>query len=509
VDDEPDFITGFRRVLAREDLEILSAHSGDEALEIVRVRRPDVIFMDLRMPGLDGLATLKRMREMDSRLIVVLMTAYSTTSTIIEAMKHGAFEFLGKPFSGTKLREVAGEALKVANDMRTVVSYRHQPVEGEGTEAIVGQSDAMQRVYKAIGQVAASSATVLITGESGTGKELVARAIYHHSDRSSRPFIAVNCAAIPENLLESELFGHEKGAFTGAVGRKPGKFEVAQSGTIFLDEIGDMSLSTQTKILRVLQDGSFQRVGGTETLKADIRVLAATNRDLPQMIREGAFRSDLYYRLNVVHIEMPTLAERAEDIPLLVDYFLRRLERETRRKSPAVSSAAMEVLQGYSWPGNVRELENVLRNLVLTAKADTVMPGDLRLRGELGEALGPRRGVGATEVPGVGTPATALPPVLPASASAAQAGDSWVVDAGVFRDIERAVEPLFDQLVEARGRGHKFSAFDVMERAMILHALNKMRGNQVQAAKALGITRSTLRKRIARYGLKIDTRVRG
>ncbi|MBX3730050.1 MAG: sigma-54-dependent Fis family transcriptional regulator [Candidatus Sumerlaeia bacterium] len=509
VDDEPDFITGFRRVLTREDLEILSAQSGEEALEIVRVRRPDVIFMDLRMPGLDGLATLKRMREMDSRLIVVLMTAYSTTSTIIEAMKHGAFEFLGKPFSGTKLREVASEALKVANDMRTVVSYRPQAVEGEGTEAIVGNSDAMQRVYKAIGQVAASNATVLITGESGTGKELVARAIYHHSDRSGRPFIAVNCAAIPESLLESELFGHEKGAFTGAVGRKPGKFEVAQSGTIFLDEIGDMSLSTQTKILRVLQDGSFQRVGGTETLKADIRVLAATNRDLPRMIREGAFRSDLYYRLNVVHIEMPTLAERAEDIPLLVDYFLRRLERETRRKSPAVSAAAMQMLQGYSWPGNVRELENVLRNLVLTAKTDTVMPGDLRLRGELGEVLGSRRTPGATEATGFGMPATAPPPDVPTSATAPQTGESWVVDAGVFRDIETAVEPLFDQMVEARGRGYKFSAFDVMERAMILHALNKMRGNQVQAAKALGITRSTLRKRIARYGLKIDTRVRG
>ncbi|MDK2971158.1 MAG: hypothetical protein PWP23_913 [Candidatus Sumerlaeota bacterium] len=511
VDDEPDFITGFRRVLARDDLEILSAQSGEEALALVRQRRPDVIFMDLRMPGLDGLATLKRLREMDSRLIIILMTAYTTTSTIIEAMKHGAFEFVAKPFSGTKLREIAAEALKVANDMRTVVSYHPSANESESTEQIIGSSDAMQSVYKAIGQVAASNATILITGESGTGKELVARAIYHHSDRSTKPFIAVNCAAIHDNLLESELFGHEKGAFTGAAARKLGKFEVARNGTIFLDEIGDMALSTQTKILRVLQDGSFQRVGGTETLQADIRVIAATNRDLPRMIKEGTFRSDLYYRLNVVHIEMPPLSQRAEDIPLLVDYFLRRLQRETRRQCPSVSSAAMKVLQAYPWPGNVRELENVIRNLVLTVKSDTVLPSDLRLRGELAETAPPRGEFSAaapsTQAFASRTPETSNDDADLIGGDAAL--DNCVFDSGVFRDIETAVEPLFDQLVDARDRGHKFSAFDVMERAMILHALNKVKGNQVQAARLLGITRSTLRKRIARYGLKIDTRVRG
>lgn len=506
VDDEPDFITGFRRILAQDELEILSALSGEDAIRIVRERRPDVIFMDLRMPGMDGIATLKSLREFDSRLIIILMTAYTTTSTIIEAMKYGAFDFIAKPFSGTKLRELATEALKVASDMRTVVSYHSNGDAEEGSDLIIGNSDTMQRVYKAIGQVAASNATVLITGESGTGKELVARAIYHHSDRSSKPFIAVNCAAIPENLLESELFGHEKGSFSGAVSRKLGKFEVAQKGTIFLDEIGDMALSTQTKILRVLQDGSFQRVGGTETLTADIRVIAATNRDLQTMIRDGDFRSDLYYRLNVVHIEMPALRERAEDIPPLIDYFLRRMQRETRSTVPAVSAAAMKVLQAYSWPGNVRELENVIRNLVLTVKTDTILPSDLRLRGELIESTAPPLASARF--------AAAPPPETQAegtNGASAHAGglESVVLDSGTFRDIEEATEPLFDRLVDARDRGHKFSAFDVIERALILHALNKTRGNQVQASKMLGITRSTLRKRIARYGLRIDTRVRG
>jgi DNA-binding NtrC family response regulator len=497
VDDEPDFITGFRRVLASEDVEIHAALSGAEAIESIRVRRPDVIFMDLRMPGLDGLTTLKRLRDIDQRLIIILMTAHTSTGTVIEAMKSGAYDFIAKPFSGAKLRQVAQEALKVANDMRNVVSLQPAPDDAAGSEIIIGNSEPMQRVYKAIGQVAESSATVLITGESGTGKELVARAIYHHSDRAPKSFIPVNCAAIPENLLESELFGHEKGSFTGAAARRAGKFEVAHEGTIFLDEIGDMSLSTQTKILRALQDGTFQRVGGNETLKADVRVIAATNRDLPRMIRDGQFRADLYYRLNVVHIEMPPLRERREDIPALVEYFLRRIQHETRRSTPTFSAQAMTALQAYAWPGNVRELENVVRNLVLTSKTDTILPSDLRLIGDLqdAEATKPRvpSGNQVADSSQVQSPST---------------NESAVINDGTFADVEAAVRSLFDQLVQARERGDRFSTFDVLERALILHALNTVRGNQVQAAMLLGITRSTLRKRIARYGLKIDTTVK-
>jgi len=494
VDDEPDFITGFRRVLANDEVEIHAALSGAEAIESLRVQRPDVIFMDLRMPGLDGLTTLKRMREIDPRLIVILMTAHTTTGTVIEAMKSGAYDFIAKPFSGSKLKQVAQEALKVASDMRTVVSFQPAQDDSAGSEMIIGNSEPMQRVYKAIGQVAESNATVLITGESGTGKELVARAIYHHSDRAPKSFIPVNCAAIPENLLESELFGHEKGSFTGAAARRAGKFEVAHDGTIFLDEIGDMSLSTQTKILRVLQDGTFQRVGGNETLKANVRVIAATNRDLPRMIREGDFRADLYYRLNVVHIEMPLLRDRRDDIPALVEYFLRRIQHETKRGTPTFSAQAMTALQGYAWPGNVRELENVVRNLVLTSKTDTILASDLRLIGDL-QDVDP-------------VPARAATKSFDSNSESGDIEAATVIDEGLFADVEAELRPLFDKLVEARSRGERFSTFDVLERTMILHALNTVRGNQVQAAKLLGITRSTLRKRILRYGLRIDTTAR-
>src|SRR5437899_8387737 len=322
IDDEADVQYSFRRIFDSPEIELTATSSGEEGLKLIAKVKPDLVVMDVRMGGMNGLETLRRIRETDAKLPVIMMTAYGTTQMAIEAMKIGAYDYLLKPFDVVKLKEIVNNALKAAHDMRQVVSY--QPLlESEDYEAgIVGRSEAMQQVFKLIGQVAASDATALITGESGTGKELVARAIYHHSNRSQQAFLAVNCAAIPEQLLESELFGHERGAFTGATVQRIGKFEQCNRGTIFLDEIGDMTPATQTKILRVLQSGTFERVGGNTPIKVDVRIIAATNKPLEQAVAARQFREDLFYRLNVVRVHIPPLRERREDIPLLVNYFL-------------------------------------------------------------------------------------------------------------------------------------------------------------------------------------------
>src|SRR5687767_922335 len=299
VDDEADVQYSFRRIFDSAEIELTTASSGEAALEMIPRVHPDLVLMDVRMGGMNGLETLRRIRQADSKVPVIMMTAYGTTQTAIEAMKLGAYDYLLKPFDVPKLKEIVFTALKASRDMKRVVSY--QPLlESEDYEVgVVGRSEPMQKVFKLIGQLAASDATALITGESGTGKELVARAIYHHSKRSENPFLAINCAAIPENLLESELFGHERGAFTGAASQRIGKFEQCHGGTIFLDEIGDMTLPTQAKILRVLQSGTFERVGGNQAIKVDVRVIAATNKPLEQAVAAKTFREDLFYRLNV------------------------------------------------------------------------------------------------------------------------------------------------------------------------------------------------------------------
>src|SRR6266705_4084680 len=320
IDDEADVQYSFRRIFDSPGIELTAASSGEEGLKLIAKARPDLVLMDVRMGGMNGLETLRRLRQTDAKLPVIMMTAYGTSQTAIEAMKLGAYDYLLKPFDVPKLKQIIVAALKAARDMREVVSYEPH-LETEDYElAIVGRSDQMQTVFKLIGQLSASDATALITGESGTGKELVARAIYHHSRRAEKPFLAINCAAIPENLLESELFGHERGAFTGAADRRIGKFEQCDQGTIFLDEIADMPPSTQTKILRVLQSGEFQRVGGNQTFQVDVRVIAATNKDPEEQVSTKRFREDLYYRLNVVRIHLPPLRERREDVRLLVDY---------------------------------------------------------------------------------------------------------------------------------------------------------------------------------------------
>ena len=476
VDDDPDVIYSFRRLLRDEPLNIVAAPSGEEALAALPIERPDLVLMDVRMQGMDGLSTLRAMRKIDPKLMVVIMTAFGTTQTAIEAMKLGAYDYALKPFHVDALKEMIRAALKAGDDMKRVVSYQPLLSREEYSEGIIGKSHAMQEVYKRIGQVAAKDVSVLITGESGTGKELVARAIYHHSLRSAKPFLAINCAAIPETLLESELFGHEKGSFTGAVTRKLGKFEVCNEGTIFLDEIGDMPITTQTKILRVLQEGEFERVGGSDTVRVNVRLIAATNRELSTAIREGQFRQDLFYRLNVISLHLPPLRERRDDIPLLVEYFLQRFQPGGAVSRTAISREAMDALREAPWPGNVRELENVVKNALVTCKGSTILPANL--------ALGSR---------------TMLASGQAETKSAVSSAE---------QSFEVRVQSVFDDLVQRRWSQPSFDMFDVIEKELIAMALRKTDGNQLQAARLLGITRSTLRKRIAKYSISIHHEIK-
>lgn len=471
IDDEADVQYSFRRIFDSPDIELFTASSGEEGLQLIPKIKPDLVLMDIRMGGITGMETLRRIRQMDTKLLVILMTAYGTTQTAIEAMKLGAYDYLLKPFDVPKLKEIVTNALKAARDMKQVVSY--QPLlESEDYEAgVVGRSQAMQQVFKLIGQVAGTDATALITGESGTGKELVARAIYHHSERNSQPFLAVNCAAIPEQLLESELFGHERGAFTGATAQRIGKFEQCNNGTIFLDEIGDMTPPTQTKILRVLQSGTFERVGGNQPIKVNVRVIAATNKPLEQAVAARQFREDLFYRLNVVRIHIPPLRDRREDIPLLVNYFLKKIAKEQDRQPKSIASAAVKALEKYHWPGNVRELENIIRRAHVIAKSDAILPADL-----------------PAEVTGQGTPAVAMP---------VTAGEGSATDAAV----------LARQLFQIAKRDPKLKVLPAVERELVIEALKETANNQVHAAKLLGITRATLRKRIEKFGIQREIKI--
>jgi len=462
VDDEADIRRAFHRTLASDALQVVDAANGEEAIRMIAKERPNLVIMDIRMGATSGLDTLRKLRELDPKLLVIMMTGVGTTQTAIEAMKLGAYDYVLKPLEVPKLKALIDSALKTARDMREVVSYQPLLASEDYAEGIVGKSEPMQQVFKMIGQISQSDATVLITGESGTGKELAARAIYHHSRRAEKPFLAINCAAIPENLLESELFGHEKGAFTGAADRRIGKFEQCDQGTIFLDEIGDMPLSTQTKILRVLQNGEFQRVGGNQTYQVDVRVITATNKDPEQLVAAKKFREDLYYRLNVVRIHLPPLRDRRDDIRLLVDYFLQRLVKSGTLpgKVTKISSDALKILDRSSWPGNVRELENVIERSAVVARGDSILPKDLPP-----EVREPR--------------AVAIPPQDLAAA------------------IDAAVRPLY----ALAKKDPKLKIMALVERELIARALVETGGNQVQAAKLLGITRATLRKRIEKFSI--------
>ena len=472
IDDEEDVRYSFQRIFNSPDIELATASSGEEGLKVIPKFKPDLVLMDVRMTGMTGLETLRRIRQSDPKLLVILMTAYGTTQTAIEAMKLGAYDYLLKPFDAPKLKEIIGNALKAARDMKQVVSY--QPLlESEDYElGIVGRSEPMQQVFKLIGQVAGTDATALVTGESGTGKELVARAIYHHSNRSQQPFLAVNCAAIPEQLLESELFGHEKGSFTGATVQRIGKFEQCNHGTIFLDEIGDMTPATQTKILRVLQNGTCERVGGNSPIQVDVRVIAATNKPLEAAVAAKQFREDLFYRLNVVRIQIPPLRDRRDDIPLLVNYFLKKLAQE-RSQPKAIMPHVIKALEKYHWPGNVRELENIIRRAHVMAKGDAILLSDLppEISGQSGSGASP--------------PATTV-------------GEAAATDAAA----------IARQLFQWARRDPKLKIIPAVERELVVQALKETGDNQIQAAKLLGITRATLRKRIEKFGIRRELNVK-
>ncbi len=479
VDDEEQIHYAFRKILP-EDATVVSALSGEEALAKLAEGPPDLVIMDVRMGGMTGLATLQKVRERYPRLPIVIMTAYGTMQTAIEAMKLGAFEYLLKPFDIPRMQRVVNEAIATARAQRRgVAAGPPAPVpESPSADAVIGISAAMQEVYKQIGRVAEKDITVLIRGESGTGKELVARAIYRNSRRASRPFVVVNGAAIPDTLLESELFGYERGAFTGAQARHAGRFEQADGGTIFLDEIGELTAQTQAKLLRVLQEGEVTPLGGGDTRHVDVRVICATNRDLQAMLRAGQFREDLFYRLNVITIQMPPLRDRREDIPVLAAYFLNQYRKELGRHVRGLEAAALRAVEAYPWPGNVRELENTLKRAVLLAKGPLLTVEDLRLGIEPG-----------------------APPAEPAPADAPPAASSEPIESLGW---EALLDRALSRAVSTRGREKLMPA---VERVLITKALERTAGNQVQAARLLGISRNTLRSRMSKYAIRVEPAV--
>jgi two-component system nitrogen regulation response regulator GlnG len=465
-DDEPAIRWLLERLLRQAGHAVTVVEDGPAALAAATAAPApfDVAFLDIRMPGLDGLEVLSRLRGASPDTAVIVMTAHGSVRAAVEAMQRGAYDYLAKPFDNDEALLLVSRAVQARALAREVVELRTGIQEVWEFGALVGKSARMQDVYKTIGRIAGTDVTVLLLGESGTGKEVVGRAIHHYSRRAGKPFVAVSCAAIPATLLEAELFGHERGAFTDAHQRRLGKFELAHGGTIYLDEVGDLGPELQPKLLRVLQEREFERIGGGEPIRVDVRVVAATNRDLEALIREGRFREDLYYRLNVVPVTLPALRERGEDVPFLVDHFLAKYAGELGER--ALSAEALDRLSGYGWPGNVRELENVIQHAMVMATGGVILPEHLPI------------------APGAG--------------------------AAVAR--EGTLEQLIQQKLEecVRGLGSRESAnlyellLGLVERPLFRAVLRETGGNQLRAAALLGINRNTLRKKLRALGLKPD-----
>jgi len=458
IEDDPSITSALKKELQTEGYYVSTATRGDDGLAQARENSWEVVLTDLKLPGLSGLEVVRQLHAAKPKLPIIMMTAFGTTEIAIEATKLGAYDYLLKPLDMSELLDLLAKAVKSSRLMS-------EPLEMGAAEsaqsAIIGNSRAMQAVYKEIGRVAATAVTVLIRGETGTGKELVARAIYQHSNRSEKPFVAVNCAAIPETLLESELFGHERGAYTGAHARRVGRFEQANLGTIFLDEIGDLSLSTQVKLLRVLQEKYIQRVGGNEKIPVDVRVLTATHRDLESAIHEKQFREDLFYRLSGVTITLPSLGRRLEDIPDLVRYFLQRSAKELGHDEPSILPQAVDFLQNQRWPGNVRELENVLRQALLLTRGYSITLEHVQ------QAMAKSR-------------------------KGAPVDDQTI--AGYFNE-------LLDRARQGETERAHGQMIEDMERELFSRAIQQAQGNQAKASRWLGVTRTTMREKLIHFGL--------
>ncbi len=458
IEDDRAIATGLQKAMRANGYEVAVQTRGDTGLSQALAESYDVVITDLKLPGTDGLELVRQLHQAKPKLPIILITAHGTTETAIEATKWGAFDYVPKPFEVEELLDLTAKAL----DSSRLMS---EPIEMGDAEsartAIVGKSRVMQAIYKEIGRIAATPVTVLIRGDTGTGKELIARAIYQHSDRAAAPFIAINCAAIPETLLESELFGHERGSFTGADARRIGRFEQAHGGTIFLDEIGDMHINLQAKLLRVVQEKTIQRVGGKEPVPVDVRIIAATHRDLEAAMRERLFREDLFYRLSVMTIVLPPLAERTEDIPDMVKYFLRRYAPEAGVASPSITPEAIAFLQSQPWPGNVRELENTTRKALLLARDYTIGVDHVR------EVV-----------------AKARQPVVA---------------------LQQTHAAYITELMDAVERGETQNAFAQMladlEPELYAQAIRRAQGNLTKAAQWLGVTRLKMREKLREFGL--------
>ena len=446
VDDDVGVRESFEAVLAK-DYELLVATQGAEALRILGTQDVNLVLLDIRMPGMNGIEVLRRIRELNEQADVVVITAVKSLKTAVESIKLGACDYITKPVDLHEILALIKRVVEKQALMKEVLYLRSEVAREHRFENIVGRNPRMQEIYSLITRIADNNATVLLSGESGTGKEVLARAIHQQSSRGSKPFVAVNCAAIPSELLESELFGHEKGSCTGAIATNVGKFELATSGSLFLDEVGSMRLDLQAKILRALQEREVERVGGTRTIKIDVRVIAATNRDLKQAVEQGTFREDLYYRLNVVPVLLPPLRQRRDDIPLLVEHFIAKYNREFNRKVRGFSAGATAALCQYDWPGNVRELENVIERAVALAQSETISLRELPL-------------------------------------------DIFILGGEVTADIQKPGLSLRE------ARNH-------FERQYILNILERVQWNQTEAARVLGLHRNTLSWKLQR--LKIDT----
>jgi nitrogen regulation protein NR(I) len=467
IDDDDQLRKSFQKLLIEEGYTVESAASGEEGVQKIGRRMPDLVILDMRLPGMNGIETFKVIHKLEPKLPVVIMTAYGTTEHAIEATKLGAFDYVLKPFEIPSMLAIIGQALEAGRFMRSPVDMNGSPGK-TSREAIIGRSRSMHEVYKAIGRVSSTDATVLIRGESGTGKEIVARAIYTHSLRASKPFQVINCVAIPENLLESELFGYERGAFTGAAHRRIGKIEQANGGTVFLDEIGDMPFGIQSKILRLLQEKSIERLGGRETIPVDVRIIAATNRDLETALQQGRFREDLYYRLKVVTITLPPLRERIDDIPLLAEYFLGRYAAELDMDNPGISQEALAELCAHSWPGNVRELANAVHKALIFNRGAPIQQHEI-----------------------------------------AQAVDSALQGpASGMQGEEQLLRQWVRKMLTTGDEGSKFDVImDHFAALLVGEALNMTQGNRSRAAKLLGLSRPTLHSKIDKYRLKLKTSV--